>query len=123
MKLAVCMVVLALVACKDNKARAPLDEVFGKSIEPPAGMAKVRPGTTLDQAKAAVPEIKAGEGAAEGSWLRQTTNAHVVVFLIIEDKIVKSLRATIAEKEADVTAALTKAWGAPTEGAEWRDEK
>lgn len=122
MKSFVCVVVLALGACKGNTSKAPLDQVFGKSVEPPAGMAAIKPGMTLDQAKSAVPDLKAGEAAAEGSWMKHTGRSGVAVFVVLQDKTVTALRTVIAEKENDVVAALEKAWGKPAAGTEWHDE-
>jgi hypothetical protein len=118
------IVAISLLACDQDKPKPP---IFGKAIEPPAGMAAIRPGMSEAEVKAKVPDLKIGGGLTEGLLVKATARKDATVAVLLDDhRMVSSLRVVIFEKERDLVDMLTKSWGPPAATAgktTWLDEK
>lgn len=99
-----------LAACKGGGG---IDaSYFGNAVEPPKGLAKLRPGMTLDEAKATAPGLKEGKDRDEGDWLLDSGNADLKLVVELDDGRVDRL--VVKANTTKLEPVLTKAWGAGT---------
>jgi len=105
------LTLVTLAACKGGGGGIDA-AYFGKTVEPPKGLAKIRPGMTLDEAKAAAPSLKEGKGRDEGDWLVDSGNDDIRLQIGFDGDRVD--RIVVKAKTKDLEPMLTKAWGAPT---------
>jgi hypothetical protein len=103
---------LALTAC--GSAPAATIDFFGTSIEPPRGLAKVRPGMTAAEAKAAVPDLR--EPAHKGvrdELVLDSGVGNITLALHLDGGAVSSIVAVISGGRDQARELLTTAWGQP----------
>jgi hypothetical protein len=117
-----------LAACKGGGGGIDA-AYFGKTVEPPKGLAKLRPGMTMEEAKAAAPGLKEGKGRDEGDWLVDSGSDDVKLVVEFDDDKVERL--VLKARTNKLEPVITKAWGAPTketdkysgeERAIWKNE-
>ena len=113
------LVLLSLAACKGgDDGLGPV--YFGKTVEPPRALAKLRPGMTVDEAKAAAPDLKDGSGRERGNLVAESGREELTLVAEVDDgridRLIVKARITTLEQ------ILTKAWGAPTK-VKVRDEE
>jgi hypothetical protein len=115
------LTVATLAACKGGGGGIDA-AYFGNTVEPPKGLAKIRPGMTLEEAKTAAPSLKEGKGRDEGDWLVASGNDDIRLQVGFDGDRVD--RVVVKAKTKDLEPVLTKAWGAPTrETAKYSEEE
>jgi hypothetical protein len=127
MRIVTPLALVTLAACsKDSGVSAGY---FGKTVEPPRGLAKLRPGMTRDEVKAATPDLKEGKGIHEGDWFLDSGSSDVQLEVEFDDDRVQEL--IVKAKTTKLEPMLTEAWGpakkevdrySKEERAVWLDE-
>lgn len=102
---------LTLAACGSGDAGVSAG-YFGKTVEPPRGLAKLRPGMTIEEVRAATPDLKEGTGIHEGDWFVPSGSSDVQLEVEFDDDRVQEL--LVKAKTTKLEPMLTEAWGAPT---------
>lgn len=85
---------------------------FGKTVEPPRGLGKLRPGMTREEVKKLTPDLKEGKGIHEGDWFLDSGSSDVQLEVEFDDDRVQEL--LVKAKTTKLEPMLTEAWGAPT---------
>lgn len=105
------LVLAALAACKGSEGGLSAT-YFGKTVEPPRDLAKLRPGMTLDEARKVVPKLEEGSGRHRGDWMVDSGNAELTLVAELDDGRIDRL--VVKARTTALEPILTKAWGAPT---------
>jgi len=84
---------------------------FGKTVEPPRGLGKLRPGMTREEVKAVTPDLKEGKGIHEGDWFLDSGADDVQLEVEFDDDRVQDL--IVKARTTKLEPMLTEAWGAP----------
>lgn len=100
---------LLLVACGGDDGVSAA--YFGKTVEPPRDLAKLRPGMTLDEVRAAVPDLTQGKGIHEDDYFVASGAPDVQLEVELDDDRVESL--VVKAKTTKLEPMLTEAWGPP----------
>lgn len=103
--------IAACAAC--GSAPAATIDFFGPSIEPPRGLAKIRPGMTAAEAKAAVPELHEARKGVRDELVLDSGVGNISLALRMDGGAVSSIVAVIQNRE-QARDLLTSAWGQPT---------
>jgi hypothetical protein len=103
------LAVLTLAAC--TRAPAASADFFGPTIEPPRGLAKIRPGMSVAQAKQLVPGLREDHRGVRDHLELDSGTRDVSLQVRIEAGTVQSIVAIV---QGDSTRSLlTKGWGEP----------
>jgi len=105
----VALAVLALAAC--NSAPAATTEFFGPRIEPPRGLAKLRPGMTVAQARGLVPGLREDHRGVREHLVVDSGVGDVKLEVRVDAGTVASILAVVQGQTA--RDLLTRAWGEP----------
>lgn len=96
-----------LAACgKDGGVDAAY---FGKNVAPPRDLAKLRPGMTLEEAKAAAPALKQGTGRHQSDWYVPSGNSDIELEVGLRDEVITDL--VVKTRTNKLEPILSKAWG------------
>jgi len=101
--------VLAVAAC--NSAPAATTEFFGPHIEPPRGLAKLRPGMTVAQARELVPGLREDHRGVREHLVLDSGASDVKLEIRVDAGTVASILAVVQGQTA--RELLTRAWGEP----------
>ena len=101
---------LTLAACGGDSGVSA--GYFGKTVEPPRDLGKLRPGMKRDEVKKLVPGMKEGSGIHEGDWFVESGLSDVQLEVEFDDDVVQEL--LVKAKTTKLEPMLTEAWGAPT---------
>ncbi|HLL22118.1 MAG TPA: hypothetical protein VK427_08300, partial [Kofleriaceae bacterium] len=102
---------LLAVSMACNTAPAATTEFFGPLIEPPRGLAKIKPGMNVAEAKALLPELREDHGGVRDKLVLDSGVSDVKLEVRIEANTVASIVAIVQGKNA--RELLTRAWGKP----------
>ena len=105
----VALAALALAAC--NSAPAATTEFFGPHIEPPRGLAKLRPGMTVAQARGLVPGLREDHRGVREHLVLDSGVGDVKLEVRVDAGTVASILAVVQGQNA--RDLLTRAWGEP----------
>ena len=100
---------LAVAAC--NSAPAATTEFFGPHIEPPRGLAKLRPGMTVAQARELVPGLREDHRGVREHLVLDSGASDVKLEIRVDAGTVASILAVVQGQTA--RELLTRAWGEP----------
>ncbi len=100
---------LAIAAC--NSAPAATTEYFGPRIEPPGGLAKIRPGMTVAQARSLVPGLREDHRGVREHLVLDSGVGDVKLEVRVDTGTVASILAVVQGQTA--RDLLTRAWGEP----------
>ena len=100
---------LAVAAC--NSAPAATTEFFGPHIEPPRGLAKLRPGMTVAQARTLVPGLREDHRGVREHLVLDSGVGDVKLEVRVDAGTVASILAVVQGQSA--RDLLTRAWGEP----------
>ncbi|MDB4964207.1 MAG: hypothetical protein JWP01_4206 [Myxococcales bacterium] len=103
------LAVLALAAC--SSAPAATTEFFGPHIEPPRGLAKIRPGMTVGDARKLVPGLREDHRGVREHLVLDSGVGDVKLEVRVDAGTVASILAVVQGQNA--RALLTRAWGEP----------
>lgn len=105
----VALAVLAVAAC--NSAPAATTEFFGPHIEPPRGLAKLRPGMTVAQARELVPGLREDHRGVREHLVLDSGASDVKLEIRVDAGTVASILAVVQGQTA--RELLTRTWGEP----------
>ncbi len=105
----VVLAALAVAAC--NSAPAATTEFFGPHIEPPRGLAKLRPGMTVAQARGLVPGLREDHRGVREHLVIDSGVGDVKLEVRVDAGTVASILAVVQGQSA--RDLLTRAWGDP----------
>jgi len=105
----VVLAALAVAAC--NSAPAATTEFFGPHIEPPRGLAKLRPGMTVAQARGLVPGLREDHRGVRDHLALDSGVGDVRLEVRVDAGTVASILAIVQGQTA--RDLLTRAWGEP----------
>jgi hypothetical protein len=105
----VALAALAFAAC--NSAPAATTEFFGPHIEPPRGLAKIRPGMTVAQARGLVPGLREDHRSVREHLVLDSGVGDVKLEVRVDAGTVASILAVVQGQTA--RDLLTRAWGEP----------
>jgi len=105
----VALVALALAAC--SSAPAATTEFFGPHIEPPRGLAKLRPGMTVAQARELVPGLREDHRGVREHLVLDSGASDVKLEIRVDAGTVATILAVVQGQTA--RELLTRAWGDP----------
>lgn len=102
---------VSLVAACDTTQTAATSEFFGPRIEPPRGLASIRPGMNVNEARRAVPALRDDPRALRSMLVLDSGVSDVKLEVHIEADTVASIIAIVSGgRTRDL---LTRAWGMP----------
>jgi hypothetical protein len=97
-----------MAACGSSR---PLPEFFGSTIEPPCGLAKIKPGMSVAEAKHRVPGLQEDHRGVRDQLVIDSGNSEVALEVRIDSGTVASIYAIVQGHGA--REMLTRVWGQP----------
>jgi hypothetical protein len=101
------LLVVLLLVCACHKHRAT-KELFGVKVTPPGVLAKIRPGMTVAELKALVPDMKNDPG--KGYLLEEPASNVKLYAIVMDDAVVDTYIDLVDDHALDL---VTAAWGPP----------